>query len=122
MGPLDEPQTIGGHALETLVAQHLRAWLDYSEKTGSLYFWQTKSGLEVDFIIYGEIGFYALEVKSSLHIRLQDLRGLQEFQKDYPDSTCILLYGGKERLKQAGILCIPVSDFLVALLPNQEIL
>lgn len=68
MGPLDHPEEIGGHALETLVAQHLRAWLDYSKKSGKLYFWRTKSGLEVDFIIYGEIGFYAIEVKRSKNI------------------------------------------------------
>lgn len=61
LGPLDDHSTIAGQALETLVAQHIRAWLDYSEKDGKLYFWRTKSGLEVDFIIYGEIGFMLLK-------------------------------------------------------------
>jgi uncharacterized protein len=121
MGPLDNPQAMGGHVLETLVAQHLRAWLDYSNQTGNLYFWQTKGGLEVDFIIYGDIGFYALEVKNSAQVKSSDLRGLQEFQKDYPESTCILLYGGKERLKTGNILCIPITDFLLHLIPNQPL-
>jgi predicted AAA+ superfamily ATPase len=58
-GPLDKPEEIAGLAVETLVAQHLRAWLSYSRAEGELFFWRTKSGLEVDFIIYGEIGFYA---------------------------------------------------------------
>jgi len=117
-GPLDSPESVTGHALETLVAQHLRAWIDYSKKEGKLYFWRTKSGLEVDFIIYGDIGFYALEVKKSSSISPQDLRGLHEFKKDYPESTVILLYGGQERIVKNGILCIPVSDFLLGLRPD----
>lgn len=120
MGPLDNPEEIAGHALETLIAQHLRAWIDYSTKEGTLYFWRTKSGLEVDFIIYGEIGFYAFEVKKTNFIHSKDLRGLQEFKKDYPDCSPILLYGGKEKLLVNGILCFPIYDFLVQLAPNHD--
>lgn len=118
-GPLDAPEEMHGIALETLVAQHLRAWLDYSEQEGQLYFWQTKSGLEVDFIIYGEIGFYALEVKNASQIRSNDCRGLLEFRKDYPQAKLLLLYRGKELLKKGDILCYPVEDFLLQLKVKQ---
>lgn len=118
MGPLDDPDAIMGHALETLVAEHLRAWLDYSDKAGKLYFWRTKSGLEVDFVIYGAIGFYAVEVKQSKSIQAQDLRGLQEFKKDYPDSHAILLYGGREKIIINNILCVPLVEFLLHLKPG----
>lgn len=120
-GPLDNPEAIGGHALETLVLQHLRAWIDYSKESGQLFFWQTKSGLEVDFIIYGDIGFYAIEVKRSARIRPQDLRGLKEFQKDYPQATCILLHQGKETMQIQNILCHSVTHFLKNLFPNQRL-
>src|SRR5262249_23616154 len=103
-GPLDQPEEIAGLAMETLVAQHLRAWIHYSKVEGELFFWRTKSGLEVDFIIYGEIGFCALEVKGTKNISPQDLRGLKEFKKDYPESRCMLLYRGKEKLMKDGIL------------------
>ena len=108
-GPLDSLSEMAGHTLETLVAQHLRAWLDYSADEGKLFFWRTKSGLEVDFIIYGKIGFYALEVKNTNKINLQDLRGLQEFKKDYPECITIFLYRGKEKILQKDILCLPVG-------------
>lgn len=120
-GPLDNTDAIAGHALETLVAQHLRAWIDYSTLDGKLYFWRTKSGLEVDFIIYGEIGFYAIEVKQASSIKLPDLRGLQEFYADYPESKTILLYGGKEKLLVKNVLCIPITEFLLSLKPNVKI-
>ena len=121
-GPLDCPQLIAGHSLETLVAQHLRAWLDYSQKQGALYFWRTKSGLEVDFIVYGEIGFYALEIKNSSRIKPEDLRGLREFKKDYPESQCILLYRGKEKLQKDDVICYPVEDFLLQLMPDRTLI
>ncbi|MEI8295733.1 MAG: ATP-binding protein [Alphaproteobacteria bacterium] len=120
-GPLDNTEAIQGHALETLIAQHLRAWVDYSDKQGELFFWRSKSGLEVDFVVYGEIGFYALEVKNSSRVRPEDLRGLQEFKKDYPQSACLLLYRGSEKIVVQGIFCWPIEDFLSHLVPGEEI-
>jgi predicted AAA+ superfamily ATPase len=122
MGPLDVASDINGLAFETLIAQHLRAWLDYSDQSGKLYFWRTKSDLEVDFIIYGEIGFYAIEVKNSDRVRPGELRGLQEFKKDYPEAECALVYRGKDRIMIQDILCIPAEEFLLNLLPNNHII
>ena len=59
-GPFDRAEEIDGGALEGLVAQHLRAWIDYSHRSASLYFWRTRSGSEVDFVVYGEDGLWAL--------------------------------------------------------------
>ncbi len=120
-GPLDLPEELHGLTLETLVAQHLRAWLDYSTQEGKLYFWRTKSGLEVDFIVYGEIGFFAIEVKNAKNIQSKDLKGLTEFKIDYPEATCLLLYNGKESLKKNGVLCYPVDTFLLQLQPGKSI-
>lgn len=117
-GPLDYPEELDRLALETLVAQHLKAWIDYSDSAGSLYFWRTKSGLEVDFILYGEIGFYAIEVKNAAKIYSKDLRGLLEFQQDYPQVQCVLLYRGKEILRKGNIVCCPVESFLAQLRPG----
>jgi len=118
-GPLDNSEFIAGHAIETLIAEHLRAWLDYSTKDGKLYFWRTKSGLEVDFIIYGEIGFYAIEIKKSHNITQRDLRGLIEFKKDYPECTPYLIYGGTEKICINNIICIPITEFLLNLKPGE---
>lgn len=32
-----------------MIAQHLRAWVDYSEAAATLSFWRTRAGSEVDF-------------------------------------------------------------------------
>ncbi|MFV1995938.1 MAG: ATP-binding protein, partial [Verrucomicrobiales bacterium] len=83
-GPLDAPEEIDGAALEGLVAQHLRAWCDYSGADHRLYFWQTRSKVEVDFVVYGNSGLYAVEVKNSGRVRPEDLRALKSFGEDYP--------------------------------------
>jgi len=121
LGPLDPAGEITGQTLETLVMQHLQAWIDYSTQSGKLYFWRTRSGVEVDFVIYGEIGLYAIEVKSTKNLNPQDFRGLKEFKKDYPESNCILLYTGQHKMMTEGILCIPLSLFLLNLTPNQPL-
>jgi len=120
-GPLDRPEEIGGAALEGLVAQHLRAWIDYSGEDFTLNFWRTKSGNEVDFVIYGRHGFWALEVKRSATVRPADLRGLKAFREDYPEAELRLLYGGEETLVVDGIRCVPCEEFLLELFPGRPL-
>lgn len=119
-GPMDVETEIQGAALEGLVAQHLRAWNDYQGSPHTISYWRTRNGLEVDFIIYGENTFYAIEVKNNTKVNSQDLRGLHEFCADYPEATPLFLYRGQDRLKIAGIDCIPVTEFLKKLTPNCE--
>lgn len=118
-GPLDAPEEIDGAALEGLVAQHLRAWCDYSQGKHTLHYWQTRSKVEVDFVIYGESGIYAFEVKNAGKVRPADLRPLKSFGEDYPQAQRILLYRGTERFVREDILCMPCESFLKALTPDR---
>ncbi len=120
-GPLDSPQEIDGAALEGLVAQHLRAWISYSGDVSGLYFWRTKSGNEVDFVVYGQDTFCAIEVKNSAKIHPKMLNGLLAFQKDYPEAQTCLLYRGQERIKIKNVLCLPAKEFLINLIPQNPI-
>jgi len=72
--------------LEGLVGQHLRAWCEYSGGNHQLHYWQTRSQVEVDFVVYGESALYAIEVKNSGQVRSEDLRALKSFAQDYPES------------------------------------
>ena len=118
-GPLDRPEEIAGAALEGLVAQHLRAWIDYSGEDLSLAFWRTKSGTEVDFVLYGAAGFWAIEVMNATRVRPRDLHGLRAFREDYPDAKALLLYRGRDALEVGGIRCVPVEQFLLRLVPGR---
>lgn len=118
-GPLDSTDEVGGLALEGLVLQHLKAWCDYANSQVNCYFWRTRGGSEVDFIVYGEHHFYALEVKNAKQIHPKSLKSLKTFLNDYPEASAILLYRGTEKLMVDGILCWPVDEFLLQLKPNQ---
>ena len=118
-GPLDRPSEIDGQALEGLVAQHLRAWTAYSGKDAKLYFWRTRSGVEVDFVVYGVDGLQAFEVKNAGRVDAKDLRGLRAFREDYPEAQAALLYRGQDRLRVGDLWCLPVDDFLRRVMPGR---
>lgn len=120
-GPLDSLHEIDGAGLEGLVVQHLRAWIAYSNKTCNLYYWRTKSGVEVDFVLYGQDTFWAIEVKNSARINSKMLKGLSAFQYDYPEAQALLLYRGNERLLINNVLCLPCDQFLRNLVPGSPI-
>jgi len=120
-GPLDRPEEIEGAALEGLVAQHLRAWLAYRQEECQLFFWRTKSGVEVDFVLYGPDTFYAIEVKNSSRVHPAMLTGLKRFREDYPEARACLLYRGKERFERNGVLCLPCEEFFRNLRSDQAI-
>ncbi|OGS28031.1 MAG: ATPase [Elusimicrobia bacterium RIFOXYB2_FULL_48_7] len=118
-GPLDRPEEIEGAALEGLVAQHLIAWNSYRCEKNKVYFWRTLAGSEVDFVVYGEDVFWAIEVKNSSKVRPEDIRSLESFKSEYPQCRAFLLYRGKEHLKKGNVYCIPCDEFLLNLNPEK---
>jgi len=117
-GPLDAPAEVDGQALEGLVAQHLRAWAAYSCDGARLFYWRTPAGTEVDFVLYGEGGLQAIEVKNARRIGPGDLRSLRAFRNDYPQADAALLHRGAARERIGGIWLLPVADFLRRLRPG----
>lgn len=120
-GPLDSPEEIAGGALEGLVAQHLKAWINLTDPATSLSFWRTPAGTEVDFVVYGPEVFCAVEVKHSSSVRAKDLRPLKTFGEDYPEARLRLVYRGTERLEIDGVLCLPCDEYLKRIIPGSEL-
>lgn len=120
-GPLDRSEELEGPALEGLVMQHIRAWIAGQSETYSLHFWRTRSGVEVDFVIYGPGGFWAIEVKNSNSVSLKDVQSLVTFCEEYPEATPLFLYRGKQRMMIKGVLCIPCEEFLLNIAVNRPL-
>lgn len=121
MGPLDSPAELAGPGLEGLVAQHLRAWIAYGNDECHLYYWRTKSGQEVDFVVYGPSTFVGVEVKNGVSVSTRDVRALRAFRDDYPEAEVCLLYRGKEHLRVADVPCLPCEQFLRRLHPDRPV-
>ncbi len=121
-GPLDRPDEIHGPALEGLVLQHLRAWLSYRNSSARIYYWRTRGGSEVDFVVYGAEEFWAVEVKNTTRVARSDLRSLRSFGDDFPECRRLLIYRGEERLQIDDVTCIPCDEFLRSLHPRTNLL
>ena len=112
VGPLDSDAEIDGPALATLVLQELRAVNDYYEYGYQIFFWRTRSSLEVDFVLYGPRGLLAIEIKRSTQIQPKDTRALREFKKDYPPAKCFVFYGGPSPVYMDDVTVLPVEHAL----------
>lgn len=121
-GPLDRREEIDGAALEGLVAQHLQAWLAYRRQEARLFFWRTRSGVEVDLVVYGAGAFCAFEVKNTDRVRDGDLNGLAAFGEDYPEAELALLYRGSRKERRGRIWILPVESFLKTVHPSRPLL
>jgi len=111
-----------GHSLEGLVAQHLKAWVDAQIASKcSLQYWRTASQLEVDFIVTGPGCFLAIEVKNGTAIHPNEFHGLEAFKNDYPEASTVLLYRGRHRYRERGVLCCPVEEFLLNIHPARPL-
>lgn len=114
-GPLDAPEEIRGAALETLFLQEARALNDYRELGYRIHYWRTAAGDEVDFVLYGERGLVAFEVKMTETVRSDDFRGLLRFREDYPAAKLRLLHLGTRRWHERSIEVIPFAECVASL-------
>ena len=115
-GLLDTADEIDGACLETLLLQHLLAINDYYHLRYQIYFWRTRNNVEVDFILYGEHGLHAFEIKRKRTLDHKDFSGLKAFAKDYPMAHLTLIYGGSEQLYVDNIHVLPIEKALFTLL------
>lgn len=111
-GPLDAEGEIDGPALETLFLANVRAVNDALALGYDIHYWRTAVGTEVDFVLYGEHGLLAFEIKRSGRVGDGDLAPLIAFGEEYPVAKRFLLHTGKERRHHAGIEIAPLADAL----------
>jgi len=112
MGPLDMPEEAEGHAVETLLFQELRAINDYFNLGYKMYYWRTSNDMEVDFVLYGQKGIRAFEIKRTRKVSTAMLKGLKAFLRDYPSAKAYFIYGGNRREREGDIEIIPIVDTL----------
>lgn len=41
------------------------------------------------------------------------------FLEDYPEAKAILLYRGKHKIKEKGVLCYPLDEYLLKIRPSE---
>lgn len=112
MGPLDMPEMVEGVAFESLFFQNLLAVNGSLNLGYKIFYYRTATGIEVDFVAYGEKGICAFEIKRTARVSSSDLKGLKHFLKEYPQAKCFCIYGGKRRMRDGKAEIIPMEEAL----------
>lgn len=98
-----------GAYFETLIYHHLRILARLMTPAGRLYFWRTRSGPEVDFVLEHGRRVLAIEVKYAASPGYGDAAGLRAFLAECPQASGgLLLHTGREiRRLDENIIAIP---------------
>jgi predicted AAA+ superfamily ATPase len=85
-----------GAYFETMIFHHLRVLAGLMVPPARLYFWRTRSGTEVDFVVEHGRRLLAIEVKRAAQVNYGDAAALRAFLEEYPEASGgLLLYGGR---------------------------
>lgn len=114
-GQLQPGGELFGKALENWVFHELTAWQHYTENFSELSYWRLSSGQEVDFVV-GDAQI-ALEIKAAARVDHHDLKGLREFQREYPavQRRFLVSLDPLARRTEDGVELLPVGEFLARL-------
>jgi len=106
-----------GKSFEHYVFLELMAYKYLCDKRDQIFYWRTKEGYEVDFIVQDN----AFEVKISTSVQKNHLKGLLEFSKDNVFKLHVICFEPKKRLISIGnkeIHIWPIQEFLEMLWGN----
>ncbi len=99
-----------GQAFEHFIFMEILAHRSYSELDYDIYFWRTKSGLEVDFILgNGEV---AVEVKGTSRVDTRDFNALLAFIDEYSPRHAYIVCNERAKRIHRGVTVIPWREFL----------
>jgi len=94
---------------ESMIYLHLSALVQLLVPKPRIFYWQTTTGKEIDFVLEWGRKLLAVEVKLSSKAKFSDIETLRLFMDEYPEtSACILIYAGDEvRIMDEKIVAIP---------------
>jgi predicted AAA+ superfamily ATPase len=100
-----------GEMYETYVVGELVKWMKTMQRPGELYFYRTRSGLEIDLILETRQGIVGMEIKSRTTVTSADLRSLRDVAAGLGSEWRggIVIYRGKEirKIAEPSIWAVP---------------
>ena len=122
VGAFDQPMPADwqGVLLEHLVFHELQAHVHYRGIKGSLGYWATPSGSEVDFLWWHGSKTVAIEVKHGTTYRSEYRKGLASLLSS-TKATTYIVYRGDRALEVDGTRVLPIDVFLRRLIAGEII-
>ena len=98
-----------GHAFESWILHELASYADTFRRDAEIAYWRTRTNLEVDFVVNGEV---AIETKTTRNATRDDLKGLRAIGDEGLFRHRILV-SGEPRLREVdGIVILPWREFI----------
>lgn len=112
-GAFDQPppRDWEGVLLEHFVHHEIQSYLHYASIKGSLGYWSTPSGAEVDFVWWRGRNVVAIEVKAAREYRRDFRKGIASFTSGVK-ARSFVVYRGDRVLKDEGTMVLPVGEFV----------
>jgi predicted AAA+ superfamily ATPase len=113
-GGFDQPLPADweGVLLEHLVFHEIRSYMHYNNVKGSLGYWRTPGGSEVDFVWWRGAEMAAIEVKASRRFRSEYLAGIRALRSGGMQARSYVVYRGDRELEIEGTRVLPLDSFL----------
>jgi predicted AAA+ superfamily ATPase len=105
------PEVLTGEIYETMVVSEIVKWTRTARKDAEIFFYRTRSGLEIDVMISTPAGVVGLEVKAGDRISPSDHRPMREAARALGKKWAggIVVYRGAavERLSDPALWAVP---------------
>ncbi len=102
---------ISGEVYETMVVGEIFKWVKTTQKNVELYFYRTRSGLELDLLLQTENGYIGMEIKGRKQIASSDLRPMKEIAhglgKEWQGGVLIYQGDSIKKIDEPNIWAIP---------------
>jgi len=101
-----------GHAFESWILHELATCADTVHQDTEIAYWRTRTNLEVDFVVNGEV---AIEAKATRNTTKNDLRGLRAIGDEATFRHRILVSNEPRPREVDGIEILPWRNFIARL-------
>ena len=94
----------GGEIYETMVVSEIAKWIKTAQRSAEMFFYRTKSGMELDVLIKGDKGFIGVEVKGRRVALSSDARSMKAVAEALKGEWRggVVIYQGDEMKKLAN--------------------
>ena len=104
-------ETEYGAIYETLVAAEFYKWIKTMQRPVELYFYRTRSGLEIDLLLQTPHGVIGVEVKGRESVSLADCRAMKEVAaglgSEWPGGMVVYLGAEIRKLGDPHLWAVP---------------
>lgn len=101
-----------GHAFESWVMHEIASYADTFRRDAEIAYWRTRTNLEVDFVVNGEV---AIEAKTTRSATKDDLKGLRAIGDEGTFRHRILVADEPRPREVDGVAILPWREFICRL-------